>query len=468
MRIVVVGDGKVGSALTEMLTEEGHDVVVIDSNKKVLRDALQETDVMVVHGNGAALAVQMEADVTHSDLFVAVTTSDETNLWGCMLARKLGCPHTIARVRNADYASQLFLMKAELGLSMTVNPELSAASEIFRLLQFPSFLHRDSFAKGRVEIVQIEVREGSKLIDKPISEMYKTAKVRALVCAVERGEKTYVPDGKFKLKQHDIVYVTASSHDLARLIRNLDIGRRKIRGVTIVGGGNIAVYLARDLLEAGTGVKIIELNEARAEQLAELLPGASIINADGADRRILDAEGIKYTDAVVALTGIDEENLIVSMYADHVGVPKVITKMNRMEYYEIFRDRGIGSVVSPKELVSYEITRYVRAMHSATADEVITMHKVGDMDALEFRAGAQTMYLGVPLQNVKLREGFLIACVNHQGEIVIPKGDTALAEDDTVIVVTTSDRTVLELNEIFAEPERKPITASDGGRVHES
>ncbi len=457
MRIAIVGDGKVGSALTEQLAKEGHDIVVIDSNKAVLREAVEELDVMVVHGNGATLKVQDLADVEHSDLLIAATSADEINLLCCIIARKLGCPHTIARVRNPEYAHQLYFLKDELGLSMMVNPELAAASEIFRLLQFPSFLQRDSFAKGRVEIVEIEVRGESKLIGKKLAELYKTARVKVLVCAVERGDDVLIPDGNFKLRKHDKLYVTASSKDLAKLIHNLGLERRKIRNVLIVGGGNIAYYLAEDLIASGVDVKIIEIDPERCLLLAEALPRATVIEADGSERGVLDSEGIGGTDAVVTLTNIDEENLIISMYADFAGVSKVITKINRTEYHEVFRDRGIECVVSPKELCSHEIVRYVRAMHNTTEDSIITLHRIvgGRMEALEFKANENTWYLGMTLSQLRLKKDILIACISRQGEIIIPQGSDSIRPGDTVIVVTTAEKIVHDLNDIFEEQEER-------------
>lgn len=453
MRIVIAGDGKVGSALTEMLSNEGHDIVVIDNNKRVLRNAVEALDVMVLHGNGAALEVQREAEVDKSDLFIAVTSADETNLLCCVLARKLGCKTTIARVRNPLYAEQIAFLKDDLGLNMVVNPELSAAGELFRLLQFPSFLQRDSFAKGRVEIVQITLEEDSKLAGKKLSELYRNARVQVLVCLVERGNKVFIPDGNFKLCKNDRIFVTASSRDLAKLIHNLKLDRNKVHNVIIVGGGGIAYYLAADLIAAGVDVKIIEKNEARCEELAELLPGAVIIHGDGSERTVLDSESISRTDAVVTLTDKDEENFIVSMYAEFVGVPKVVTKINHTEYLEVFKDKGIANVVSPKELISRQITRYVRAMRNTEGAAAIAMHKVGRLEALEFRVDGDTLHIGEQLKNVRLKPGVLIACISHINSIVIPSGNDAIETGDTVIVVTTDDRNISELNDIFEDYE---------------
>ncbi len=460
MRIVVVGDGKVGSALSEKLSAEGHDIVVIDSNRDVLREALEELDVMVVHGNGASIEVQRTAGGEESDLLIAATSADEINMLCCIVARKLGCPNTIARVRNPDYTRQLFELKEELGLSMAVNPEFAAANEVFHMLQFPTFLQRDSFAKGRVEIVELELEEDSKLIDMRLSDLYKTAKVRVLVCAVERENKTYIPDGGFMLRQNDTIFVAASSKDLVRLIRNLGLVQLRVRDVMIIGGSRTAYYLAHELLETGVSVKLFELKEQRCMELADALPKATVIHADGTERHVLDAEGIEYTDAVVTLTDRDEENMIVSMYADFKNVPKVVTKINRVEYYEVFKDKGVDSVVSPKEICTEEIIRYVRAMQTTADSPVITLRRIGRMEALEFCATRHTYCLGMTLIDIKLKPNILIASINRRNRVIIPRGSDRIEEGDTVIVVTTEDTKIRELNDIFAAvplERREPV-----------
>ncbi len=453
MNIVIVGDGKVGSALVQQLSKENHDVVVIDSNKMVLQEAQQSLDVNVVHGNGASLKVQKLANVDSSDLLIAATSADEINLLCCIIARKLGCRHTIARIRNPEYYSQLYLLKEELGLSLMINPERSTASEIFRLLQFPSFLKRDSFAKGRVEIVELVLQPDSPLSGVRLSELPHIVKVKVLVCAIERGSEVFIPDGNFELKAGDKLSVTASSGDLARLIRNLGIPQRKVRDVMIIGGSRIAFYLAEELIASGVNVKLIEIDEKKCEQLADMLPKATIIHADGSDRYILDSEGLSHTDAVVTLTDIDEENLIISMYANFLGVFKVITKINRTEFNEVLQDKGIDCAISPKDLCCNDIVRYVRAMENRKGEAVLTLHRIVDdrVEALEFRAGKQLPQLGKRLSELSLKPNTLIASINRGGRIIIPKGSDTIEQDDTVIVVAAADRLINDLSEIFRE-----------------
>lgn len=453
MKIVIVGDGKVGSALTVQLSKEGHDVVVIDSNKMVLQEAQSFLDVSVVHGNGATVKIQKLANVQNSDLLIAATSADETNLLCCIMAKKLGCKHTVARVRNPEYYNQLSALKDELGLNLMINPEFSTAHEIFRLLQFPSFLKRDSFAKGRVEIVEVELREGNPLVGASLYELPKLVKVKVLVCAVERGSQVYIPDGNFVLQKGDRLSFTASSSDLAKLIRNLGLTQKKVRDVMIIGGSRIAFYLAENLIRAGVAVKLIEIDEERCSELADMLPKATIIHADGSDKSILDSEGLGQTDAVVTLTDIDEENLIISMYANFLGTYKVITKINRTEFSEVLSDKGINCVVSLKDLCTSDIVRYVRAMGNSNADSVITLHRIVDdrVEALEFRADGKLPQIGKKLSHIKLKPNILIACMTRRGRIIIPQGSDTIEADDTVIVVAPSDRVINNLSDIFVE-----------------
>lgn len=450
MRIVIVGDGKVGSALAQLLSEEGHDITLIDRNSEVLDQTSEEQDVLVVKGNGAAINTQKEAHVGKSDLLIAATSGDELNLLCCMLAKKLGCPHTIARVRNPEYMDQAFLLKDELGLNMVVNPERAAAGEIFRILQFPSFLHRDTFSKGRVEIVEIKLDGKSPLIGKKLFEIEKIIKVQTLICSVERGDKVYIPGGDFVLKEGDRIFVTAPAASLAKLIRNLKLDQKKIHDVIIIGGSRTAYYLASNLIESGVKVKIIEHNLERCRELAEYLSKATIIHANGSERSVLDSEGVPVTDAVVSLTDIDEENLLISKYADLCRVPTVITKLNRTEFDDLYDLLGIKWAISPKMLISADIVRYVRAMQNTEGDEVITLHRIGKMEALEFMAH-DFSGSGVKLKDLDTADDVLIACINRRGHIILPGGNDTIEEGDTVIVVTTPDNRLTSLEAVLAD-----------------
>ncbi len=453
MKIVIVGDGKVGSALTVQLAKEGHDVVVIDSNKLVLAEAQQSLDINVVHGNGATTKVQNQANVGGSDLLIAATSADETNLLCCITAHKLGCAHTIARVRDPEYYSQLYDWKDELGLSMMINPELSTASEIFRLLQYPSFLRRDSFAKGRVEIVEIELEEGSFLDGCTLMDFPKKVKVQVLVCAVQRGSEVFIPDGRFQLRAGDRLHVTAPSGNLAKFLRNLGVAQRKIKNVLIIGGSRIAIYLAGELMRVGVSVKLIEKDAERCAQLSDLLPKATVIHGDGSDRNILDTEGLAQADAVVTLTDFDEENLIISMYANYLGVYKVITKINRTEFNEVLTGKGIDCAVSPKDLCCNGIVSYVRAMGNRHGGSIVTLHRIVEdkVEALEFQVGKGLPFLGQSLTKLRLKPGTLIACINRRGKTIIPSGGDTIEAGDSVIAVATADMAIQNLSDIVIE-----------------
>ena len=452
MNIIIVGDGKVGAALAGQLSAEGHDITIVDSDPRALSETTQRMDVMSVTGNGANMATLREAGAQWSDLLIAATSRDELNLLSCLTAKKLGVRHAIARIRNPEYAEQLEEMKEELGLSLTVNPEQAAAQEAYHLLQFPTFLKRDSFAKGRVEIVAIPVEKGSKLADIPLFKLYEIAGVNALVCAVEREDAVHVPSGSFTLREGDTIYVTAGIDDLAQLVKNLGFVERRVKNLLMIGGSRIAFYLGRQCLNSGMNVKIIERDHDRCVSLCEAMPRATVIEADGSRQDVLDAEGFKDFDAVVSLTGIDEENLVLSLLASHQGVGKVITKINRLEYNDMFRKVGLGSIISPRGLCCAHIARYVRAMSSAGgADSVLTLHPIvdGKVEALEFLATVETRHQGEKLKDIPTRPGTLVACITHQGHTIIPKGDSSFTAGDTVIVVTTCDKAITDLNGIF-------------------
>ena len=439
MKIVIVGDGKVGQALTERLAEEGHDLVVIDSSPDALRSSVENYDAIGIPGNGASYAVQKEAGVESADLLIAATSGDELNLLCCMLAKKLGAGHTIARVRNPDYSDQLLMMKEEFGLSMAVNPDLAAAGEIARMLRFPSALKLDSFARGLVDLVELKVREDSPLLGKALFSLSGSLGIRILICAVCRGEEVYIPDGNFVLQEGDKISLTAAPWELDTMFRTLGIYRDRIHRVMIVGGGRIAYYLAKQLLGVGMSVRIIEKDPARCEQLSDALPKAQIILGDGSDRELLEEEGIHDVDALVALTGMDEENIIISMYAGTLGLAKVVTKINRMSFQEILDEAGIESVVSPKGITVNQIVRYVRAMQNSQGSNVETLHRIvgGRVEALEFVATADPMVTGIPLKDLRTRKNLLIGGIIRGRAIIYPGGNDTIEPGDSVIVVTT-------------------------------
>lgn len=454
MKIVVAGDGKVGLDITRLLSQEGHDIVTIDTNREVLEENLQQYDVMTVVGNSATMSTLKDAGVETADLFIAATSADEINILSCITARKMNpFLHTIARVRNPEYTEQLFMMRSDLGLSMIINPERDGAQEIFRLLQIPGVLKRETFAKGRVEIVEIRIPEKSVLDGIYLDQLSHVLKGRkVLVCVVSRNGKAFIPTSDTMLRAGDHIYVTAPVAILSYLLKKLDITQKKIRHAMIIGGGRVSYYLVKNLVDAGVKVKIIEKDFERCEHLAEILPEeASIIFADGSSQEVLDSEGIAEMDAVITLTGVDEQNVIASMYSSSKGVPHVVTKINRTEMAGMIENLSIGSMVSPKDLCSANVVQYVRAMQNQSG-AAVTMHRIanGRAETLEFVVNESSRYLGEPLKKIKLKKHTLISCITHKGKTVIPDGDSSFQIGDTVVVVTNREDPILQFNDIFA------------------
>ncbi|HWP50140.1 MAG TPA: Trk system potassium transporter TrkA [Clostridia bacterium] len=460
MKIVIVGDGKVGHTLTKILSGEGHDVTIIDSNLDTLQETQESLDVAVVEGNGALVEVQLTAGAQHSDLLIAATSSDEINLLCCFVARKLGCKNTVARVRNPEYDQQLGFLKEDLGLSFSINPEKAAAKEIFSLLQFPSFLKRDSFAKGLVELVEIRLKPDNILVGRRLDSMSDIWNMNALICAVERDNEVYIPSGSFCLQAEDKITVAAETAQLVELINVLKIAHKKVRQVMIIGGSRIAAYLAARLIKVNVNVTIIEEKKNRCKELSELLPKALVINGDGTEENVLYSEGIREMDAVVTLTGIDEENLVISMLANHIGVPKTITKMNRLEFTEAFSNIGVDTIVRPKLLTANEIVRYVRAVGAATeGDSVDTLYRMADgrVEALGFTVSEGAGYQDIPLADLELKSNTLIASIIRANHVIIPNGTTCIkAGDNVVVVMHAQPEAVSSLNDIFAKQYFNP------------
>ncbi len=453
MKIIIVGAGKVGSTIAKQLIRENHNIVMIDNSSSVVEKLLTDVDLMTVVGNGASYEVQKEAGVSDADLLIAVTESDEINLLSCMLARKLGCKETAARVRNPEYNSQLRLLSEEYGLSLAVNPESYAAHAIFSFLQFPSFVKIESFTKSRTNIAEIKVDSTFPLLGVSLGEMKKRVSLNMLICAVKREESIIIPKGSYRFEEGDTLYVTAPRSELAKIVKAFALPGGKIRSVIIIGGGKIARYLTEELLSAGANVKIIEKDYKKCLELADQFPKAVIINEDGTNPQVLMEEGISDADAIVPLTGIDEQNLVISMFATHAGIRKAITKINRKEYSPLFEENEIDSIINPSELISNEIIRFVRAVESATEDAVRSLYKIvdGEVEALEFTASSQTKNLGVPLASIKIKENILVACINHRGNVKIAGGLDSFSEGDSVVVIARAEYPIRTLNDIFAE-----------------
>lgn len=451
MKIIIAGDGKMGAMLTRQLSAEGDDITLIDANPKVLESSEERYDVMVVQGNCASMDVLLQAGVKDADLLIAVAGADEINLLCCMTAHGLNPTlHTIARVRNPEYSEQIYKMRDMFALSLTVNPEKQAAVEIERLLRYPGFLKRDTFAKGRVEIVELRLDENSKLCNVALNDMNSIVKCKILVCAVLRNGRAEAPDGNFVLREGDRIFVTAPTENLAILLKNLGIITHKVKRVIICGGGRMSYYLASRLEKSGINVQIIERDRERCDHLAAILPNACIIHGDVSNQFLLESEGVSDCDALVTLTGLDELNMVVSLYGTNCGVPQVITKLGRMDNANILGNVAFGSVVTPKELCCNTIVRYVRAMKNQTG-AALTVHTIADgqAEAMEFRVDETTQYCGQPLKKIKLKKGVLVVCITKGSRQEIPNGDSYFDVGDSVIIVTGSDRGIYQLNDIF-------------------
>ena len=452
MNIIIAGHGKVGATLIQQLSQEGHDLTLIDERQELLESAVERYDLMAVRGNCASMQTLLDAGVKEADLLIAVTGADEVNLLSCMTAHGLNPKlHTIARIRNPEYTEQSHRMRSLFGLSMTFNEERQAAKEIERLLKFPGFLRRDSFAKGRTEIVELRIDEKSPLREVTLMEMYRIVKCKVLVCTVLRSGQAMTPSGNFQLKEGDRIFVTAPTSELAQLLKNLGILTRRVRNCLIGGGGRIVYYLSQLLQKDGIDVRILERSEDRCRELAALLPKAEIIHGDFSNRVELEESGLDGCDAFLTMSGLDEVNMISSLFATSRKVPQVITKLGHPGNYGLAGDLSIGSVICPRELCSNDIVRYVRAMQNQTG-AAVSVHAIAEglAEAVEFLADEHTRNCGVPLKQLKLKPNVLLATISHGFQVEIPHGDSVVQPGDTVVVVTTRRGSLQNLNDIFA------------------
>ena len=451
MDILIAGVGKVGLTLARHLAAEKHNITLIDTNRALLEEATEQLDAMAYCGNCASKEVLLSAGIAEAELVIAATNADEVNLLCCMTAHGLNKKvHTIARIRTPEYAEQVMTMPEVFPLSMTVNPEKQAATEIERLLKYPGFLRRDTFAKGQVEIVELRIDPDSKLKDVPLSELSNVVRCKVLVCAVLRQGTAIAPSGNFVLRQGDRVFVTAPVDTLATLLNNLSIITRRVRKVMLCGGGRISYYLASMLEQSGIRVQLLDRDEQRCTQLAGLLKNCSVVCGDCSNPDLLDGQGLDQVDALVSLTGMDETNMIISLYGNSRQVPQIITKLSRGE--GIISDAlPLGSVICPKELCSNAIVRYVRAMENQTG-AAVSVHTIADgqVEAVEFLVNSTTKNCGVPLKQLKLKSNVLIASITRGAKTQIPGGDSSFLDGDTVVVVTSGRGVLQSTNDIFA------------------
>jgi trk system potassium uptake protein TrkA len=439
MDIIIIGGGKVGRTLVEYLNNEGHSVVLVDIKSSIIEMVQDDFDVMGIVGSGTDIEVLREAGVRRADLVIAVTEKDEFNVLCCIISKKMGAKRCVARMRNPEYYKQLTFMRDEIGINMIVNPEYYAANEISRILRFPAAIKTETFSKGRIELAEIKIEEKSSLDGKALHEIYSKYKVKVLVCAVQRGDDVIIPKGDFVVHADDRIHVTATHSDIAKFMNLIGIDNQKLKTVMLIGGGKISYYLSRQLIESGMKVKIIEQDMDRCNELSEALPKAAIICADGTDRNTLTEEGIESVDAVVTLTGIDEENIIVSMYAKKLEVDKVITKINRLSFAEMLDSLGIDSIVTPKDITANIILGYVRAMENSSGTEINTLYRIvgNKAEAIEFKVTNEPRLTSIPLKNLKLKNNILIASIVHDGRPSIPDGNSTIEPGDSLVIVTT-------------------------------
>ena len=439
MKIIIVGCGKVGTTLAEQLNRENHDITLIDCDSEALQSISDSTDVMSVTGNGAAYQVQMEAGIKEADLLIAPTNSDELNMLCCLIAKKAGNCHTIARIRNPEYSAEINYIREELNLSLAINPELAAAREIARLLRFPNAIKIELFAKGRIELLKFMIPKDSILDRMKVMDVVSRLKSNVLICAVERGDDVVIPDGNFEMRGGDKISFIAPHADCADFFRKAGIENNTVNSAMFVGGGKLTVYLAKALADTKIKIKIIEQDEERCRILSELLPHAMIIHGDGSDQKLLLEEGIRQTEAFASLTGFDEENILLSLYAASQSRAKLITKVNKIAFENVINALNLGSVIYPKMLTADIILQYVRAMQNSMGSNIETLYKIvaDKAEALEFRVRGDSPVLGIPLEKLRTRNNLLVACINRNGRIIMPRGKDTLEAGDTVIIVTT-------------------------------
>lgn len=439
LNIIIVGCGKVGISLVEQLSKEGHDITIIDSNNNKIQEITNLYDVIGLTGNGASYSVQMEAGISNADLLISVTGSDELNLLCCTIARQVGKCAAIARVRTPDYSLEADYLRNKLGLAMIINPELETAKQIKNILCLPTALEVNPFAHNQAEMIKYELPENSILNDVAIMDMHKISKHKILICAVERQGEVYIPTGTFVLKAGDTISFVAQNKSAKSFLEDIGSKTTKVKDAMIIGGGKVAFYLAELLLKRGISVKIIESDRERCDELSVLLPKAIIINGDGTDEELLKEAGIQYTESFVPLTGMDEENIILTLYAKKTSDAKVVTKINRINFRKVIESLGLGSVIYPRYITTEAIIAYVRAKKNSLDRNIETLYHMFDsrVEAIEFRVGDVKGLTGIALKDLKLKKNILVSLINRKGKILIPNGLDSILPGDSVVIVTS-------------------------------
>lgn len=452
MNIIIVGCGKVGYTLIEQLGHENHDIVVIDENPEKIRNMADHLDAMGIVGNGINHRTLIDAGIKTADLLIAVTGDDEKNLLCCVIARKTGHCKTIARVRNPLYNAEIPFLKKEFGIAMIINPDRTAANEISRIFQFPSAIRVDSFAKGHVELLHFKIEKNSPLIHMKLLNLNQTLRTNVLICMVIRGEEVFIPNGNFVLEENDIAAVAAPRYNAIDFFRKIGIVKNRVENAILAGGGKSSYYLAKTLLQSGIRVTIIEIDRERCEFLCEELPKATIICGDATDQSLLLQEGLERASGFAALTGLDEENILLSLYANEVSNAKTVTKINRISFNSVIDKLNLGSTIYPKLITSDYISKYVRSMNNSMDSNVETLYKLanGKAEVLEFIIKENSAVSNIPLQDLHFRKNTLICCIYRQGRVVLPTGQEVMKEWDSVLVMLSGYR-ISDIKEILED-----------------
>lgn len=451
MKIIIAGCGKIGTAICASLVKEGHDITVIDIKSSAVDELVNIYDVQGLRGNAADSDAMEEAQVDKADLFISVTDSDELNMLACLFARRMGAKHTIARIRQTDYNDRsLSFIKQELHLSMTINPDYLAAQQLFNLLRLPSVVKIETFSNRNIEMVELNLKKDSVLDGMTLWGMREKYKGVFLVCTVERGDEVFIPDGNFTLKTGDKIGIVSSPAELQKLLKKLDLMKKTAKNIMILGGSRTSYYLARRLDFVGNNVKIIDKDISRCREIAELLPSIDVIHGDGTHQELLFEEGIRSMDAFVALTGTDEENILLSVFASSLNLSKVITKVNRDELAKIAKNLGLDTVITPKTAVTNKVTRYVRALQNSESSKIETLYKIMDekAEAIEFIVNADFKGIAIPLKELPLQKNTLIAGIVRGRKTLIPTGADFILPEDRVIVISAG-RKINELSDIL-------------------
>lgn len=441
MNIIIVGCGKVGRTLVEALSNENHDIVIIDTRADKIDSITASSDVMGIIGNGVSHTVLKEAGIEMADLLIAVTGSDEENLLCCVIAKKRGHCQTIARIRNPIYNEEMEFLRKEFGLSMIINPELAAANEISKVFQFPSAIRVDSFAKGRVELLHFKIGANSPLCGLKLSKFHTVIHNNdVLVCTITRNDsEVIIPNGDCEFAANDIVTIVAKRRDAIEFFRKIGLEKKRVSNTIIAGGGKVSYYLAKSLIMSGIKTTIIEINRERCDFLSEQLPKATVLCGDATDKELLSEECVEHAGGFASLTGLDEENILLSLYVNGISSAKTVTKVNRINFTSVINQLDLGSIIYPRVITAEYIIKYVRSMNNSLNSNVEALYKLedGKAEVLEFILKDNSAVCNIPLQELRFRKNTLVCCIYRDHQVIVPSGQDCMMPGDSVMVATS-------------------------------